>query len=207
MTIVRDPLLEEELRAARKRSGADRYDEVWDGVTVMSPLADNEHQVLAMRLGTLIQMALGLDSPHLVMAGTNVTDRRDDWRKNFRCPDVAVYLEGTAAENRGTHWFGGPDLAVEIGSEHASPDDATREKIPFYAGVGTRELLIIDRDPWALELLRLDGDQLVPAGRSTLDDPRTIASAVVPLTFRLEPGTPRPRLVVAQPDAGRAWTA
>jgi Uma2 family endonuclease len=206
MTIIHDRLLEEELRAARKLSGADRYDEVWDGVTVMSPLADIEHQALVMRLGTIIQIALGLDSPHLVLPGTNVTDRRDDWRQNYRCPDVAVYLAGTTAENRGTHWLGGPDLAVEIGSEHASPDDPTREKVAFYAQVGTRELLIIDRDPWAAELLRLDGDRLAPVGRSTVEDPRTIESAVVPLTFRLEAGSPRPRLVVTQPEAGRSWT-
>ena len=28
----------------RRECGGDRYDEVWDGVYVMSPLADNEHQ-------------------------------------------------------------------------------------------------------------------------------------------------------------------
>jgi hypothetical protein len=28
----------------RRVTGADRFDEVWDGVYVMAPLADNEHQ-------------------------------------------------------------------------------------------------------------------------------------------------------------------
>ena len=76
----------------------------------------------------------------------------------------------------------------------------------FRLPVGTRELLIIDRDPWAVELLRLAEGQLVSVGRSTVEDPRTIESAVVPLAFRLEANTPRPRLIVAQPDAGRSWT-
>jgi len=30
----------------RRETGADRYDEVWDGVYVMAPLATNEHQRL-----------------------------------------------------------------------------------------------------------------------------------------------------------------
>lgn len=202
MTIVRDPLLEAELREARKRSGADRYDEVWEGVTMMSPLADNEHQELVADLVALLQETIRRNSLGRVCPGVNVSDGREDWTKNFRCPDVVVFLNGTAAENRGTHWVGGPDLAVEI----TSPEDATRDKIPFYAHVGTRELLIVDRDPWAVELLRLDNGQLVSIGRSTGDDPRTLESAVVPLTFRLEPAEPRPRLVVDQPGAGRSWT-
>lgn len=31
----------------RRRCGGERYDEVWNGVYVMAPLADNEHQSLA----------------------------------------------------------------------------------------------------------------------------------------------------------------
>jgi hypothetical protein len=47
---VTDPYLEAELRRRRAESGADRFDEVWDGVTMMTPLADNEHQELASGL-------------------------------------------------------------------------------------------------------------------------------------------------------------
>ena len=42
--LVSDPELKERLLAERRASGGDRYDEVWDGVYVMSPLADDEHQ-------------------------------------------------------------------------------------------------------------------------------------------------------------------
>jgi Uma2 family endonuclease len=201
MTIIRDRQMEAELQAARKASGADRYDEVWEGVTVMSPLADYEHQEIATNLTILLGVVITWERLGTVLAGTNISDGREDWTKNYRCPHVVVILNETTAAIRGTHLVGGPDLAIEV----ASPDDATREKIPFYAQVGTRELLIVDRDPWAIELLRLENGQLVSMGRSTAEDSHVLESAVVPLTFRLEPGEPRPRLVVDQPASGRSW--
>ena len=48
-----------------------------------------------------------------------------------------------------------------------SRDDHSREKISFYEKVGVRELLIIDRDPWQLELFRLASGRLESAGIAT----------------------------------------
>ena len=45
----------------RRRCGGDRYDEVWDGVYVMAPLADNEHQSLGLKLAIALSDALALD--------------------------------------------------------------------------------------------------------------------------------------------------
>ncbi len=202
MTILRDRLLADRLRDERRAWGGDHHDEVWEGVPVMSPLADNEHQDLIADLVALLHEVIRRNGLGRVHPGTNVSDGREDWTRNYRCPDVAVFLNDTAAENRGTHWAGDPDLAVEI----ASPDDATREKIPFYAQVGTRELLIVERDPWVLELLRLENGSLVSVGRSTVEDSRILSSETVPLTFRLVAGDPRPRVVVDQPGVGRSWT-
>jgi Uma2 family endonuclease len=199
--LVLDRDHEKQVRAQRQAMGIDRYDEVWDGVYVMSPLADVEHQVLVAKLIVAIQTAVGLDSPHKLCAGVNISDRADDWTQNYRIPDVAVFLEGTTAILHGTHFQGGPDFAVEITSE----DDRSREKLPFYAKVGVRELLLVDRDPWALELYRLREGQLVLIGRSTLAQPATLASEVLPLSFRLVPGEPRPRIDVRHPD-GRGWS-
>ena len=42
--LINDPKLEEKLIAKRQAAGADKFDEVWDGVYVMSPLANDEHQ-------------------------------------------------------------------------------------------------------------------------------------------------------------------
>ena len=36
----------------------------------------------------------------------------------------------------------------------------SREKLDFYAKVGTREVLILDRDPWSLELYALRRDRM-----------------------------------------------
>jgi hypothetical protein len=44
--LVLDKLVERRLRAQRKAWGVDHHDEVWEGVYVMSPIADNEHQTL-----------------------------------------------------------------------------------------------------------------------------------------------------------------
>src|SRR3990172_5790454 len=137
VSMITDPMLEDELVAQRQRTGADRYDEVWDGVYVMAPLADDEHQALVSGITAVLHVAVGWAGLGEVRPGVNVTDREDDWKQNYRCPDVVVFTNDTQAENRGTHWLGGPDFVVEI----ASPHDRSREKLAFYAAVGTRELL------------------------------------------------------------------
>jgi Uma2 family endonuclease len=114
-----------------------------------------------------------------------------------------VYLAGNPAENRGTHWLGGPDFAVEIISRH----DRTRKKLPFYASVGTGELLVVDRRPWVLELYRRSNDAMELVGKSDAESSSPLSSTVLPLTFRLLPGEPRPRIEVVHTDGIRTWLA
>ncbi|MGL4513450.1 MAG: Uma2 family endonuclease [Lacipirellulaceae bacterium] len=197
---VADPMLLAELRDRRALTGADRYDETWEGVYVMAPSADDDHQEMVYGFADPFRAmidALGLGRSR---PGMNVSDRVVKWTDNFRCPDVAVFLNGTKATNHGAFWHGGPDFAVEI----VSPRDRTREKLDFYAAVGTRELLIVDRDPWRLELLRLDGSRLVLIGVSTVKDGGEVASAVLPFTFRLVAGEHRPWITVRH-ESGQAW--
>ena len=113
----------------------------------MSPLADNEHQSIVSRFTAIFLAILDPDRLGLAFAGVNVSDREEDWINNYREPDVAVFLEGTTARDMGTHWLGGPDLAIEI----LSLGDPAREKLDFYAKVHVRELLVVDRDPWRME--------------------------------------------------------
>ena len=112
-------------------------------------------------------------------------------------------MNDTQAENRETHWFGGPNFAVEI----VSPLDRTREKLVFYAKVNTRELLIVDRDPWLLELFRLADGKLISAGISTIENGEAIASDVVPLSLKLVAGTSRPQIEIRHNDGEQSWTA
>jgi Uma2 family endonuclease len=200
--LIRERSIEEHIRAERKAKGLDRWDEVWEGVYVMPPLPNDEHQNVQSELVAILKITVGWAGLGDVRAGVNVSDREDDWTQNYRCPDVVAFLKGTRAQNRGTFWLGGPDFAVEI----VSPDDASRDKLEFYARVGVRELLIIDRAPWKLELYRLQGKALVEVGSSTLPNAATVRSEVVPLSFRLVPGGARPSIEVTHHDGVQHWT-
>ena len=200
-TLVLDPDVEERIKAERAASGGDRYDEVWEGVYMMAPLADDEHQDLQTQLGGVLLVRLGWTGLGQVRTGVNVSDREEDWTKNYRCPDVAVFLPGTKARNCDTFWLGGPDFAIEI----ISRGDRSRDKFDFYAKVGVRELLLVDRHPWALEFYQLVGNQMQLQTRSTLTSPGVIESNLVPLTFQLAPGQPRPRIKVSDADGKQTW--
>lgn len=201
-TLVTDPWLEERIQEERRAAGGDKFDEVWDGVYVMAPLPNDEHQELVMGLAFAFHAVAGLPGLGLVRPGVNVSDREEGWKHNYRCPDVVVYLTGTTAKNCGTHWLGGPDLAVEV----ASKGDRSREKLEFYAGVGTRELLLIDRDPWGLELYRLSGGVLGLVGTSRPGEGGPLRCESLPLDFRLVAADgPRPRVEVARRDGGDSW--
>lgn len=190
------------LQAERKASGADKHDEVWDGVYVMSPLANLEHQEIAQELWLVFRtVVLGLAGGGKAYDGLNVSDREEGWVQNYREPDVGVVLPGNPAKHCGRHWCGGPDFLVEI----LSPNDLAREKRGFYAQLGVLELLIVDRDPWALELYRLDAGQLGLVGTSTVDRADVLMSAVLPLTFRLVDGPVRPRIEVFRTDGTQTW--
>lgn len=167
----------------------------------MSPLANDEHQDIAGSLYALFREAIQESGLGVARPGVNVTDRREKWRKNFRCPDVAVFLSGTSAINCDTHWFGGPDLAVEV----VSQKDRSKKKLGFYAKVGTRELLIVDRYPWRLGLYRLADGVLEPVGQTTVESGEWLAAQVVPLSFRLIGGGQRPRIEVRHADGQQNW--
>ncbi len=199
--LVLDPYVEEQLKAERKTSGADRYDEVWEGVYMMAPLANNEHQDLQFELAAALKNAIGADQCVRVQAGANVSDREEAWLHNYRIPDVVVVFPGSAAHDCGTHWCGGPDFCVEI----ASPGDRSRDKLDFYAGIGVRELMLVDRDPWELELYRLAIGRLELVGRSDVAVADSIASTVVPVSFRLASAAPRPKIEVTHRDGAQRW--
>jgi Uma2 family endonuclease len=199
--LVCDPFVEERLRAEREAKGLDLWDEVWEGMYVRAPLANDEHQFLQTRLATILDFVVGLAGKGEVRAGVNVSDRIEQWEHNYRCPDVAVFLNGGAARNRGTHWVGGPDFAIEV----TGPKDKSRDKLEFYAAVGVHELLLIDRDPWSLVFHELQGSALVEVGRSEPPCSLRLESKVLPLSLRLLSGGARPTIEVIHRDSGQKW--
>src|SRR4051794_37908895 len=200
--IILDPELRRRVIRHRRRIGADRHDEVWNGVYIVSPEADNRHQELGTEFIIAFREALGGRPGGKVYQGVNVSDRDTDWKKNYRVPDVAVFLPGNPAQDRGTHWLGGPDFAIEI----MSPYDRSRRKLPFYAKVGVRELLLIDRRPWALELYRLHDDAMELVGKSVPETSALLSSVVLPVSFRLLPGTPNPSIEVIRHEGPQTWS-
>jgi Uma2 family endonuclease len=176
---------------------------VWEGTYVMAPLPNDEHQAVQTSLATIFQIVIEWPGAGLVRAGVNVSDREEGWEHNYRCPDVVVFMKGTSARNCDTHWVGGPDFAVEV----RSPGDRTPEKLPFYASVSVRELLVVERRPWLLELYRLANGELAPVGRCAAGDAEALNSEVLPLSFRLIPASPRPAIEVEHRETGQRWSA
>lgn len=132
--------------------------------------------------------------------GTNLASAPSDWKNDYRCPDVVVFLNNSSAICHGPCWTGGPNLAVEI----VSPDDETRQKFGFYAKVGTEELLVVDRNPWRLELLRNDGVTMGHAAFGELNGD-AIACESLPINLRLMSGEKRPQILVTHTETGQEW--
>lgn len=184
--MINDPQLASELIADRQARQIDRYDEVWEDVYMLAPLGNNEHQTLATELATAIATLVDWQSLGRTLAAANVSDRRNEWTRNYRIPDVLVFKCETTAEDCGTHWFGGPELAIEI----VSPGDRTLEKLDFYGEVGTQELLVVDREPWQLTTYQANRDRkLVPIAVSRFETPTRIHSSQFAVSFELNPLT------------------
>ncbi len=77
---------------------------------------------------------------------------------DYRIPDLTFVAAGRehVLSEEGVR-EGGPDAVIEI----RSPEDETYEKLPFYAALGTREVVVVDRDTKRPEIYRLAGSQLV----------------------------------------------
>ena len=204
--LICDPDLEEEVRGKYITNGGTcdpRPTEMWEGVEVVAPVPNTEHFRIASKLNSAFSAVIDWDAGDQAVPGGNVSDRDAGWEHNYRNPDVLVVLADGIAVDKGAYWRGGPDLVVEILSRGENP----QAKFDFYAAVGSREVLIVDRKPWALELYQLRGGGYALAGRSDEATPATFASSVLPLTFRLRPATPRPVIEMTHVRTGQAWTA
>ncbi|MEJ2869149.1 Uma2 family endonuclease [Actinomycetospora sp. OC33-EN08] len=124
--VVPEVLLDE-----RRRLGLDRKDELWDGVLHMVPPPGDPHQELSAEvflvLGPLAK-ARGL----VPRMETGLFRTRDD----YRVPDQ-LYRRPDAGSSRGAE---SAELVVEI----LSPGDETFAKLPWYAELGVREVLVLD---------------------------------------------------------------
>ncbi|MGC4001885.1 MAG: Uma2 family endonuclease [Pirellulales bacterium] len=187
--LVLDPASIRNLIEERRKIGADRFDEVWEGQYRMSPSPSNRHYRVADAIYRVLAEFFD-GTKTIVQTGGSVSDRRREWAKNFRVPDVLVVMPGGKAIDCGEFYHGGPDFVVEI----VSPGERPHDKLPFYASIGVREALLIDRDTLELELFRLDGERITSQGRSTQTESLPIASVVMPLTWSTTTRNDRPAL-------------
>jgi Uma2 family endonuclease len=156
MSPARLQVTDEEL-AHRKATGIDRWDEVWNGVWYMTPAPTLEHQRRVDGMIRFLTPLLESTRRGMLVSGINVLQEAEGW-KNYRIPDLTFVATG---REHILHQDGvraaGPDAVIEI----RSPGDDTYEKLPFYAAIGTREVVIVDRDTRATEIRRLVAGALI----------------------------------------------
>jgi len=174
--------------AHRKRTGIDRGDEMSEGVLHLSPAPTSEHQRILDELIMFLGPLLKRTGRAILRSGINVFDSSSP-RENYRIPDltfVAPARRALLGEDgvRG----GGPDAVLEI----RSPLDETYEKLPFFAALGVREVVVVPRDEKKPEVYRLAGQQYLAVAA---DREGWVPSEVLGVRLRLESGTP-PRLAI-----------
>ncbi len=149
----------ESLLEERRRLGMEKFDERWGGEWHFVNPPKSWHTRLNFDLG----FVLGPRARHLGLEpfgdGTGVFAHLEtDWR----IPDQ-VYVRPEHVVEEGVL---GAELVVEL----CSPGDESHTKLPFYAGRGITEALIVHRDR-RFELVKLDDAgayQPVDDGRSTV---------------------------------------
>ena len=199
--LIENPRLEEALKEQRQAWGADQHDEVWEGVYFMPPMANDDHQEIVSNFTFVLGASVRLPGLGKVRPGVNLAASVEDWEHDYRVPDVVVFMADTAAENYNRFWTGPADFIIEI----TSPRDRTYEKIAFYSRIGVRELLIFNRQSWALELYRHHDGALQKVGESTLAQPEVLFSEMLPIQFWLIPGEERPSVEVRHKTTGERW--
>jgi Uma2 family endonuclease len=125
----------------RKRTGADQWDEMWEGVLHVPPMSTNPHQDLGGGLHVYLTVRWALPRKAKVYYEVNLASI-GGWPRDYRIPDLLLLTRDRFSIDQGEYFEGAPNAVVEI----HSPGDEAYEKLPFYAKLGVTEVWIIDRD-------------------------------------------------------------
>jgi len=138
----------------RRRTGADQWDEMWEGVLHMAPSPNRDHQDFEYELEAWLREYWAKPNGSRVYHQINISEP-GNWPNNYRIPDLVLLTPERFHIDCNEYFDGGPDAVVEI----HSPGDEAYEKLPFYASIGVREIMVIDRDTREPELYKLvDGE-------------------------------------------------
>lgn len=141
----------------RRRTGADRWDELWDGVLHMTPSPSREHQDFQDELRTWIRNHWARPFGNRVHREVNLC-QPGGWPNDYRIPDLMLLDPPRFSIDKNTYFEGPPLVVIEI----HSPGDETYEKLDFYAELEVPEAWIIHRDSRKPELFTLQGGEYVP---------------------------------------------
>lgn len=170
----------------RRRWGLDRFDEMWEGVLHMAPSPAYEHQRIVTAIVEFLGPLCRQRGRGVLVLAINVFNEASK-EQDYRIPDFSFVANGREhiLAPDGTRG-GGPDAVIEI----RSPYDETYEKFPFFARLGVREVIVIDRDTKQPEIHRLAGTQYIAV---QADAQRWLQSEVLKVRFA---GTDSGRLLI-----------
>lgn len=135
------PEIPPEILEWRKRTGADRFDEMWEGVLHMNPPPSLDHQGFEYHLENYLRVHWARSRSARVIHNAAVAPI-GGWPENYRAPDLVLIALDRLQTLRTTHVEGAPSVVIEI----RSPNDESYAKLPFYEALGVPEVWIIDRD-------------------------------------------------------------
>ena len=136
----------------RKRTGADQWDEMWEGVLHMPPVPNRDHQHLAAQVSFWLTTYWAKPAGNKVYLPINLASV-GGWPNDYRIPDLVLLTPDRFHIDHNEYFEGAPTVVVEI----HSPGDEAYEKMPFYARLGVPEMWIIDRDTRVPDVYVLKG--------------------------------------------------
>jgi Uma2 family endonuclease len=138
----------------RKRTGADQWDEMWEGVLHMPPAPNREQPELEGDVEAWLRVNWSRPRGNKVYHQINLASE-GGWTTNYRIPDLVLLTPDRFHIDHNEYFEGAPTVVVEI---HSAGDEAY-DKMPFYAKLGVPEVWIIDRDTRVPEVFLLEGDR------------------------------------------------
>jgi Uma2 family endonuclease len=146
----------------RRRDGLDRRDEVWEGVLHVVPPPRTRHELIARDLADILMRVarpLALEVfQHFAIYPSE---------RNYRQPDVVVIRREDLRDIGAVT----AELAIEV----LSPNDESRDKLPFYAAQQVGEVWLVDPQMRATEVYVLRGGTyfaVVPSRPGIINAPR-----------------------------------
>lgn len=134
----------------RERTGANRFDEMWQGVLHMTPSPSFHHQSHASRILSFFVEVWCPGTGGAAVMQVNVSTQ-DRWDQDYRIPDISVMRPEHVPRDEAM--FVRPTVLFEI----RSPGDETYEKLSFYAAVGVEAVVVVERDTKAVQVFALVG--------------------------------------------------